>query len=883
MAITARGVIQRIRMVLDGASVNQAKADAKGAGRNIGKEFSDGAGAASASAGRTAGKTLMRGLEREFTANMAELRRKLAMGLISEGEFRRRGTAAARQYNQGLLSGMNTLRSTNMITDRQFVGLSNRLKETGNVGVSSFARIKEELRTLGSSALAQGLGFTGLLFGIQKVSQAAGKLMADLTGLASISAAFGVDQQEAQRAAQSLAEDGLMTVGRAASGLKNLLAAGFGLDEAVTLMTRFKDSAAFGRQGALSFGDAIVAATEGIKNGNSVLVDNAGVTKNLSMMLEEAGYNQQDLMKASTDSGVRMAIFNGILRETAPMLGDAARYTNTAAGEFARMEAEGEKAQQMIGLRLMPITGKLAKGFNDYLVPSIQFVISFIEALGATLGYLWLWISQTGLRFGILFTEIVQHAISFADRAVGLAQRMPFLGRIFGVSVEDNSLRTYLNGQLREIDTFLDAAYGKMLSAGQINAGYMDTLRGIRSEGNKKFAPTVDVGTRPRVQRGTPYVDPEDARKAAEKAAREADQAAQSLVDNLSKGVELQIASNDERKRAVDLEAMYRAMAANTNLTLEERVTAEERANRLKDALAKKAEDEAKALQDRQKALVEGLKVQTLTVAETEELRQLELALMSATWDANLPLDKRLEAAKQLKEIQDTYKGMLPEEDERKPEENVYDYLMGNLKDHVPSTDVFDQLFYGIGTAAEDAAQGVADAFGAAFEQMMVDGANLGQAMGTLAKGIAGALTGAVASYARRKVGENVASAIEEVAKGIAASANPFTLPQAAAHFVAAGKFGLAAAAWAVVGGGASAATGALGGSGGSSYRSDRDVGGNEAGRATPRGPEIHIFMDPISENNPRHQRVLFKGAKNGADRYGEDGDGSVFFHKAAG
>jgi hypothetical protein len=48
-------------------------------------------------------------------------------------------------------------------------------------------------------------------------------------------------------------------------------------------MNRFKDSAAFGKQGALSFGEAIRGATEGIKNGNSILVDNAGVTKNLSV------------------------------------------------------------------------------------------------------------------------------------------------------------------------------------------------------------------------------------------------------------------------------------------------------------------------------------------------------------------------------------------------------------------------------------------------------------------------------------------------------------------------------------------------------------------------------------------------------------------------
>lgn len=53
------------------------------------------------------------------------------------------------------------------------------------------------------------------------------------------------------------------------------------------MMNRFKDSAAFGRQSSLSLGEAVKSATEGIKNENSILVDNAGVTKNVSMMWEE--------------------------------------------------------------------------------------------------------------------------------------------------------------------------------------------------------------------------------------------------------------------------------------------------------------------------------------------------------------------------------------------------------------------------------------------------------------------------------------------------------------------------------------------------------------------------------------------------------------------
>jgi hypothetical protein len=62
---------------------------------------------------------------------------------------------------------------------------------------------------------------------------------------------------------KDLSADGLMPLGDAASGLKNLLASGMSLDQAIKLMKAFKDSAAFGRQGSLEFGQAIVRCDRG--------------------------------------------------------------------------------------------------------------------------------------------------------------------------------------------------------------------------------------------------------------------------------------------------------------------------------------------------------------------------------------------------------------------------------------------------------------------------------------------------------------------------------------------------------------------------------------------------------------------------------------------
>jgi len=214
--------------------------------------------------------------------------------------------------------------------------------------------LRDHMAALAGVTAAAGVATHGLIGIMESSIGSADKMQAALTGLNSVARAFGHDADAAKQSAQELASDGLMTVADAATGLKNLLAAGFNLNEATQLMKRFKDSAAFGRQSALSFGQAISSATEGVKNGNSILVDNAGVTRNLSQMLTEAGYSAQDLSKASSDAGVRQAIFNGILKETNAQAGDAAKLADSAAGKQAVWAAQTEILNQKIGLALQP-------------------------------------------------------------------------------------------------------------------------------------------------------------------------------------------------------------------------------------------------------------------------------------------------------------------------------------------------------------------------------------------------------------------------------------------------------------------------------------------------------------------------------------------------
>jgi hypothetical protein len=155
--------------------------------------------------------------------------------------------------------------------------------------------------------------------------------------------------------ASKLAADGLITVAEASQALQNLLSRGYDLGQSVEMLNRLKDAAAFNRQAHLSMGQAVVSATEGLKNENSILVDNAGVTKNVSVMWKEYAAQLGKSVEQLTQAEKRQAEYNGLLRETEGQVGNAARYAETAAGAQAKMNAEILRTKQQIGTALLPV------------------------------------------------------------------------------------------------------------------------------------------------------------------------------------------------------------------------------------------------------------------------------------------------------------------------------------------------------------------------------------------------------------------------------------------------------------------------------------------------------------------------------------------------
>lgn len=372
-----------------------------------------------------------------------------------------------------------------------------------NVGKSNDRIVKSNQSTATSfnqvlvATAGAGIAANRLVDVISDTVTAANKEQAALTGLASITRAFSQDTDKAMKAAQSLAKDGLLTVGDAALGLKNLLAAGFNLDQATKLMERFKDSAAFGKQSALSFGQAVTSATEGIKNGNSILVDNAGVTKNLSIILEEAGFSAQDLMRATTDANVRMAIFNGIVKETNPQVGDAAKLTELFAGKQAQLSAKTIELKARIGEALQPaltkmletiapLVEKFAKFATDHPQVVAAFLLITTAGLGliAVLGSIGLAVMGLGPVFAAF--SVTSHAaitgVSVAFKGMSALIATPLVMPAIAVVAALIAIKQ-VHDAARELHRELDATQNAAVSTGNNIDSYFKSLRKARDEG----------------------------------------------------------------------------------------------------------------------------------------------------------------------------------------------------------------------------------------------------------------------------------------------------------------------------------------------------------------------------------------------------------------
>lgn len=281
-----------------------------------------------------------------------------------------------------------------------------------------------------SSTMKKVGGFIAGAFAVKSVTDftktcidSASQVQSAFTGLNSIVQGTGNSFADAQKFINEYTADGLVSIEETATAYKNLLSRGYDSSQIEDVLTRLKDSAAFGRQASYDLGEAVVTATEGLKNENSILVDNAGVTKNVAKMWDEYAKSIGTTANNLTQSQKIQAEYNGIMKETQFQVGDAAAYTRTFSGQIQQLKFNFNQMTVAIGKVVTPI----AQLFIPIINSAISAVTSLFEKIQVILGAFGLQmpsvVSKASSSIGSVGASMDSTADS-ADAAVSAAKEM---------------------------------------------------------------------------------------------------------------------------------------------------------------------------------------------------------------------------------------------------------------------------------------------------------------------------------------------------------------------------------------------------------------------------------------------------------------------------
>ncbi len=246
--------------------------------------------------------------------------------------------------------------------------------------------IKSMIGSLRGLAAAVGIAFgVGAIvaFGRSAVQEASAMSSA-LIGLQSIVEGTGNSFAVAQKFIDEFVSDGLIPAQNAITAYKNLLARGYNVEQIEQTLIALKDAASFGRQASLTMGQAVQSATEGLKNENSILVDNAGVTKNVSKMWQEYAASIGTTVNNLTQAQKIQAEVNGIMEESRFQVGDAAKLAGTYAGQVSALGVSFLNLKIAVGNVIIPILAQII----PYIKAAVDALTIFFNRLAQIMNIL---------------------------------------------------------------------------------------------------------------------------------------------------------------------------------------------------------------------------------------------------------------------------------------------------------------------------------------------------------------------------------------------------------------------------------------------------------------------------------------------------------------
>lgn len=338
-----------------------------------------------------------------------------------------------------------------------------QLKNIDGQANTASSKISSSLAKIGKAAIAAFSVTAIAKFGKECVSVASETANAWI-GLNSILTGQGKSFQQAKSFINDYVSDGLVPLNNAVAAYKNLALRGYSSDQIKKTMNALKNSATFARQSTYSLGDAVQTATEGLKNENSVVVDNAGVTKNVAKMWEDYAKSIGTTRDKLTQEQKIQAEVNGILEETKFQSNDAAIYANTYSGKIAQLNTAFTNMKTAIGNVIQP----LAKLFVPMIIAATNAVTKLFTSLAGLLSL-----------FGLKADSVETVSNGIGDMATNADKASDAVGSVGdSASKSAKKIKKSLAGwdEINKLDDNSDSSSGSGSGSGGSSGGIKESL-----------------------------------------------------------------------------------------------------------------------------------------------------------------------------------------------------------------------------------------------------------------------------------------------------------------------------------------------------------------------------------------------------------------------
>lgn len=257
----------------------------------------------------------------------------LAINLQIKLDALEKGIDIAKKKLQEIEKQNEQVKNSNKGLDASFIAMSASI-------IASLFKIKSAL----DDGVAEYTKYKNSMMTVNKVAQNTGTTLSEVQDIINKSNEFK-----------------LMNESDLNASTKNLLVYGYTAEQATDILKRLQDSAVGNRQECYNLSEAVRVTTEGIRMENSVTSDAAGVQKNIAKMYEEHAEKLGKTTDSLTQAEKAQAVYNGIMEETAPIVGSAEEIAGQYEGTEAQKNAELLKTKQLLGESLIPTYNELSK------------------------------------------------------------------------------------------------------------------------------------------------------------------------------------------------------------------------------------------------------------------------------------------------------------------------------------------------------------------------------------------------------------------------------------------------------------------------------------------------------------------------------------------